>query len=154
MTTTRRGWRAALDSPLLRTVVVCGSLSVLLSATPGASVVGGQDVAVAPATCAAGFAAGRPDVDVVDKGSRETCIVEGATVAWCELESASTRQLEAIAADSAEDNDKNLVDDDRLEPSIPLAGADGVDTRHLTHLDADPSISLESDGHSLRAPPQ
>ena len=152
MTTTRRGWRAALDSPLLRTVVVCGSLSMLLWATPAASVVAGQDMAVASATSAAGFVAGRPGVQVVDKGSQETCIAEAVTVALRVPVNSFTLQFEAIAPDSVDDD--KALNDERLERSTPLAAAIGVDTRHLTHLDADPLIPLESDGHSLRAPPR
>ena len=152
MTTTRRGWRAALDSPLLRTVVVCGSLSVLLSATSAASVEAGQDMAVASATSAAGCVAGRPGVKVVDKGSQETCIAEAITVALRVSDPSSALQFEAIAPDSADDD--KVLDDHRLERSTPLAAAIGVDTRHLTRLGAAPSLSLESEGHSLRAPPR
>ena len=145
MTTTRRGWRATFDSPLLRTVVVCASLSVL-SATSAASVEAG-----ASATSAARCVAGRPGVTVVDEGSRETCIAQAITVALRISVNSSILQVEAAAPDSADDHKQ--LDDHRLVRSTSFAAALGVDTRHMTRVNADPLVSLESDGHSLRAPP-
>ena len=152
MTTTRRGWRAALDSPFLRTVVVCGSLSMLLSATPAAAVVAGRDVTVASASSGAAFEASRPG-DVVDEGSLETSFVEDGAVAPSTSGGTLTGTSEWIPREAAEeDGDDN--DDDGLEHWLSRGPLRALEPRELTRLEVDPSISLESDGHSLRAPPQ
>ena len=135
MTTTRRGWRAALDSSLLFAVVVCGSVTALLTAAPAAAVGAGRTMAVvSPA----------PGSDVV--GSRAAAPFESH--AWLTNASKSTPQ------DSAEEDDDDNDDDDALEHSLSHIPARGLETGSLTWTDRDPSVSLESDGHSLRAPPQ
>ena len=151
MTTTRRGWRVALDSLLLRTVVVCGSLSVLLSATPAASVVAGWEMAVASAGSGAASAAPQPG-DVVDKSAPEASFVEARRVAPSESGATFTGTSESIPRGSAEENDDD--DDDDLEHLLSRIPAGGIELGLLTRLERDPSVSLESDGHSLRAPPQ
>ena len=153
MTTTRRGWREALDSLLLRTVVACGSLAVLLPATPAASVVAGRDMAVASAGSGAAFVAPQPG-DVVDKGSPEACFVEARSFATSKSGGTLTGTLESIPRDSAEDDDDDDDDDDGLEDQLSHGSVHALETRELPRLELNPSISLESDGHSLRAPPQ
>jgi hypothetical protein len=149
VTTTRRGWRVALESPLLRTVVVCGSLSVLLTATPAASVIAGRTMAVASAEPGALCVAPRTDAPAVDTG--ESRVVEtnaaapfGSRLWW-------TGTSESIPRDAAEEDDND--DDDALH-SLSSDRAHSLEIRRLSQLELDPSISLESDGHSLRAPPQ
>ena len=152
-TSPRRGWRAALDSPLLRTVVVCGSLSVLLTATPAASVVAGRDMAIASAGSGAAFPATQPG-DVVDKSAPEASFVEARSVAPSESGATLTGTSESIPRDSAEADEDDDDDDDSLEYSLARVLERGIETGDLTRIDLDPSVSLESDGHSLRAPPQ
>jgi hypothetical protein len=134
VTTTRRGWRAALDSSLLVAVVVCGSVTALLP-TPAAALVAGRTNAVA-------------------SHAPESALVESRAVAPFESNAWLTDTRESTPRDSAEDDDDNNDDDDVLEHSISHIAARGLETWLLTRTDRDPSISLESDGHSLRAPPQ
>jgi hypothetical protein len=150
VTTTRRGWRVALDSLLLRTVVACGSLSVLLSATPAAAGLAGREMTVASAGSGAAFVA--PGLgNVVDEGSPETCIVEAGTLAPQESGGKFTGTCESIPRDSADDDDD---DDDGFDDLLSHGSVHALGTRELPRLELNPSISLESDGHSLRAPPQ
>ena len=136
MTTTRRGWRAALDSSLLFAVVVCGSVTGLLTAAPAAAAVGGgRTLAVASPA---------PDSHVV----------ESRAVAPFESDAWLTDTSESTPRDSAEDDDDKDDDDDALEHSPSHISSRGLETWLLTRTDRDPSVSLESDGHSLRAPPQ
>lgn len=153
LTTTRRGWRAALDSPLLRTVAIGGSLSVLLSATPAAAGLAGRAMTVASAGSGAAFVAPQPG-DVVNEGSPETRIVEAGTLAPPESGGKFTATSEGIPRDSAEDDDDDDNDDDGLEDQLSHGSVHALETRELPRLELNPSISLESDGHSLRAPPQ
>jgi hypothetical protein len=135
VTTTRRGWRAALDSSLLFAVVVCGSV-MLLTATPAAAVVAGRTNAVA-------------------SHAPESEVVESQAVAPFESNAWVTDTRESTPRDSAEeDDDSDDDDDDVLEHSLSHILARGLETWLLTRTDRNPSISLESDGHSLRAPPQ
>ena len=138
MTTTRRGWRAALDSSLLFAVVVCGSVTGLLTAAPAAAAVrGGRTLAVAAL-------------------APESHVVESRAVAPFESDAWLTDTSESTPRDSAEedDDDNDDDDDDALEHSLSPIPACGLKTSLLTRTDRDPSLSLESDGHSLRAPPQ
>jgi hypothetical protein len=129
VTTTRRGWRAALDSSLL--FVVCGSVTALLTAAPAAAVVAGRTMAVA------------------------SPVVESRAVAPFESNAWLTDTSESTPRDSAEEaDDDNDDDDDVLEHSLSQIPARGLETWLLTRTDRDPSVSLESDGHSLRAPPR
>jgi hypothetical protein len=159
LTTTRRGWRSALDSSLLFAVVVCGSASALLAAAPAAAVVAGRVPAVASIGPGAALVAPGPGgAGAVDKGSTETSIVAAGTVALSEPGPRLTWTSESILRDSADDDDDDdngdNDDDGALEHSPAPAPARGIETRHLTDIDLDPSLFLESDGHSLRAPPQ
>jgi len=66
-----------------------------------------------------------------------------------------TGTSESTPRDSAEeDDDDNDDDDDCLERSLSHIPAPGLEIQSLTRIDRDPTVSLESDGHSLRAPPQ
>ena len=150
VTTTRRGWRAALDSSLLLALVVCGSVTALLTASPAAPVVGDRTMAVASAGSAATFVARR--TGVVGKGSLESWFVEANAVAPFASGRWSTGTSEPIARDVADDDDDD--DDDGLEHRPSRAPGLGIKTGLLNRLEQDPSVSLESDGHSLRAPPQ
>jgi hypothetical protein len=157
VTTTRRGWRAALDSSLLFAVVVCGSMAGLLAASPAASVVAGRGTVVASIGSSAAFVAPGPDRGMVDKGSPAPRVV--ATADGAVAQTPSTGWLSATSEgtprDSAEgDDDDDNDDDDALEHALAPVPARGGATRHLTDIDLDPSLCLESDGHSLRAPPQ
>jgi len=139
VTTTRRGWRAALDSSLLFAIVVCGAVTALLTATP------------APG---ATFVPLRTDARLVDQGSR-AYVVESNAVAPFESGVRLTGTSESTPRDSAEeDDDDNDDDDDCLERSLSHIPAPGLEIQSLTRIDRDPTVSLESDGHSLRAPPQ
>jgi hypothetical protein len=156
VTTTRRGWRAALDSSLLLAVVVCASASALAAAAPAAAVVAGRaPAAVAPAGPAAALVAAGPHRAVVDKGSPWISIIALAALAVAPAPSTgwSSRTFENAPRDSAE-NDDDDDDDEALEHALTPVAARGVETRRLTHIEPDPSLSLESDGHSLRAPPR
>jgi hypothetical protein len=155
VTTTRRGWRSALDSSLLFTVIVCGSVS-LLAAVPAAASVVGRAPAVASIGSGAASVAPGAARGVVDKGSPASCGVAVAARAVTAPSSADwlSERSEGTPRDSAEDDDADASDDDAMEQLIAILPARGVEARQLTHIDSDPSVSLESDGHSLRAPPQ
>ncbi len=150
MTTTQRGWRAALDSSLLLALVVCGSVTALLTASPAASVVGDRPMAGASIGSGATFVALR--TGVFGKGSLESCVVETHAVAPFASGLWSTGTAEPIAQDVADDDDDD--DDDGPEHRPSRAPGLGTETGPLNRLERDPSVSLESDGHSLRAPPQ
>ena len=155
MTTTRRGWRAALDSSLLFAIVVCGAVTALLTATPAAAVVGDRTMAVASPAPGATFVPLRTDARLVDQGSRASYVVESNAVAPFESGVRLTGTSESTPRDSAEeDDDDNDDDDDCLERSLSHIPAPGLEIQSLTRIDRDPTVSLESDGHSLRAPPQ
>ena len=150
MTTTRRGWREALDSSLLLALVVCGSVTALLTASPAASVVGDRPMAVASTGSGATFVALR--TGVFGKGSLESCVVETHAVAPFASGLWSTGTSESIARDAVDDDDDD--DDDGLEHRPSRAPGLGIETGLLNRIEQDPSVSLRSDGHSLRAPPQ
>ena len=133
MTTTRRGWRAALDSSLLFAAVVCGSVTALLAATPAAPVGAGRQAVASP----------------VPGSMSSSRAVAPFDRTWLTNASKSTPR------DSAEvDDDDDNDDDDAVEHSLSHIPARGLWTGSLTRTDRDPPVSLESDGHSLRAPPQ
>jgi len=154
VTTTRRGWRAALDSSLLFAAVVCGSVTALLAATPAASVIGDRPMAVASTGSGATFVALRIDARLVDPRSPESSVVESGAVAHFDSGVRFTSSSESSPRDSAEEDDDDNDDDDGLEHSLSHIPARGLWTGRLTRTDRDPSVSLESDGHSLRAPPR
>ena len=143
----------ALDSLLLRTVVVCGGLSVLLTAAPAAASVAGRDMAVASAGSGAAFMAPLPE-DVAGHGSPERSIVEAGASTPSESRRTLTGTPGWTPRDSAEDDDDDDNDDGGLEHRLPDRPARILEARRLVHLESIPSASLESDGHSLRAPPQ
>jgi hypothetical protein len=135
--------------------MVFSSLSVLLTATPAAALAAGREMTGASAGSAAAFVA-PPPADVVDNGSQKTCIIEAVTGAPSESGGKFTATSEWIPRDSAEEDDdgNDDGDGDALEHSPSSGRAHGLESRQLTRIEADPSISLEADGHSLRAPPQ
>jgi len=151
VTTTRRGWRGALDSSLLFAVVVCGSASALLTAAP-ADIAGRSMAAVSAEPCAT-LVAPLTDAPVAGTGSPESGVVEANAVAPFEPGAWSTGASESMPRDSADDDDDD-EDDGALEHRLCSGRAHSLETRALTHLELNLSISLESDGHSLRAPPR
>jgi hypothetical protein len=150
VTTTRRGWRGALDSSLLFAVVVCGSASALLSAAPAD--IAGRSLAAASAEARATFVAPLTAAPVASTGSPESAVVDANAVAPFEPGAWSTGASESMPRDSADDDDDE--DDGALEHRLCSGRAHSLETRALTHLELNLSISLESDGHSLRAPPR
>jgi hypothetical protein len=154
VTTTRRGWRAALDSSLLLAVVVCGGASALLAAAPAAAVVAGRGPAVASIGPAAALVAAGTHRAVVDKGSPRSCAVAVAAAALAVAPAPSTGWSSPTSENAPRDSAEDDEDDEALEHTLTAVAARGVETRRLTHIEPDPSLSLESDGHSLRAPPR
>ena len=150
MTTTRRGWRVALDSLSLHAVIACGSLSVLLLATPATAVAAGREMTVAAAGSRGAFVASPPG-DVGDTVSQDTSAVAAGSFAPSESGGTFTGTSASIPRDSAEDDDDS--DGDGLEHGPSSGWVRALETR-LPHIEVKSSVSRESDGHSLRAPPR